>query len=542
MLPAPTLPTDAPTLDPPVPVLPEPCVPQIDRPGVADAGPAVDPHAVPTLPSAQPDASAPPVAADAVIATPTLPGATTAPPAPDPAAAPAIAGPAAEPALPTAIETAPPMPTIPGAVPVVPVVEAVPVIDIAPALGHPPAPDTDLPAEAAVVPEAEPSVDTEPESERFGLFDTVTDSTVELPAQDSTVPAFEMPSLPSIAATASAAAAEQSWEPDPAVWAPEPVAAPAKTRTRQRRSPVRSIAGTIFAAALAAGAGAGAHLGYDWYTAREDAPVAATTPDVPDDLAAWKQVDPPAIRYTDTATTIVTDLGRREVTAHRDLVSGSRVVSVAETSLEGETTTYEVELRDAEAFIRSAPDAPWAPTSVEEATAIIGDEGLTDVFTVSDLFPVESLPFASILESEELQLPLGAIRQQAIPTAGADELAPEAIDDPAVTPPADGAALVRPTQVWHFRVRLDTEAFRAAEGAAFEAWERQLGRAAGTHFDVWVDRNGIVRQLAIDAEGVRLTQRLVSAAPTSATFTTPQLVELPIDPALAADTTEPVES
>lgn len=524
-------------------MLPEPCVPAIDQPERA----AVDPDLVPTLPTLP------------AAVTPSLPDspadpAPLAPSLPEPAAVATPPEPSVEPgepvvAEPVVADVAEPV------VPVAPVVESVPVIDIAPAqpaesTGSAPEPEL---AEPAAEAEAAPAPDAAAdgvESERTSLFDPITDPAAALPGQDPSTP-FEMPSLPSIAATASTAASNQPWEPEQAAWTPEPVTPTVRAR-RQRRSPVRSLFGMVFAAALAAGAGAGAHLGYDWYTEREEPPVAATAPDRPSDLAAWNQVDPPAVRYTDTATTIVTSGGMREVTTHRDLVSGSRLVTVSETNADGDTSTFDVELRDAAAFLRTAPDAPWAPVPVEEATAIIGDEGLTDVYTVSDLFPIEALPFVSILESEELKLPLGAIRQQPIPTVGDGVAAPDdtdpVIDDDAAADdaaaaeqPLDAGDVRRPTQVWHFRVLLDVDAFRAAEGAAFEAWERQLGRAAGSHFEVWIDRNGIVRRLTIDAEGVKLTQTLISAAPTSETFAAPIPADVPADPALGSEPAEPTE-
>ncbi|NND75946.1 MAG: hypothetical protein HKN44_13150 [Ilumatobacter sp.] len=361
------------------------------------------------------------------------------------------------------------------------------------------------------------------------------------------------PSLPSITAAAPSPVAtdDSSWQDDAVAWSPEDVPSARQAKKQSNASPARTALLTLSMAVFAFVAGAGAHLGYDWYNERDGAATASSMPDRPGDLAAWNQIDPPAIRFTDTTTTIVTDLGLREVTAHRDLVSGSRVVSVSETTFAGETSSFEVDLRDTRAFVRPDPDSPWSPTTVEEATSIIGDEGLTDVFTISDLFPAEALPFAVVLESAESKLPLGAIRQvPAGPADGAvrgdgeaapaDDAAARPASRPAVAEPPAG---LEPTTVWHYSVTLDIEAFRAAEGAAFAAWESQLGRAAGTQFDVWVDADGIVRQLVIDASGAKVTQTLVSGAPTSTKFDVEPLIgtapaptdETPVDAAPEVD-------
>lgn len=441
-----------------------------------------------------------------------------------------------------------------------------------------PTPDIDPPAE--VEPLEPDAADGGFEVTAFDMTAAMTEPMTEsaTPTTDG-APTFSLPSLPAVTpAAASPVASDAAPAFDPTAWAGGDVtaamAAAPKKQGASSGSPLRSLVATLGLVVLAAALGAGAHVGYDWYVEGEDPRIVVSAPENTGDLAAWRHVDPPAIRYTDTTTTIVTDLGMREVIAHRDLVSGSRLVRVAETSFAGETNTVEVELRDDRAFIRSAPDAEWAPSSIEAATAIIGDEGLTDVFTVSDLFPAEALPFATVLSSAEVELPLGPIHQQPLSDAtpdgttlagAGDDAAPgaatpndaapngdaatgdgsapqhvatqaladaadvvDAINDRGLVDAPNGDLLrpiarppVEPTTVWHYRVTIDTEAFRAAEGAAFAAWERQLGRAAGSQFDVWVDADGIVRRLIIDAGGSKVTQTLVGGAPTSPTFVLP---------------------
>jgi hypothetical protein len=288
-------------------------------------------------------------------------------------------------------------------------------------------------------------------------------------------------------------------------------------------APGRTMLLLLVALVLAVGAGAGAHLGYDWYQQRGDEGQTVVAAPVADDLAGWAKVDPPALRFIDTEVMITTDVGTRQLTTHRDLSSGDRIVNVVDTDGTGATSSYDVDIRGATAFIRRAPSEPWSPIPVEEANAIVGDEITTDVFTVTDLFPPEALPHVTVLENVERTLTLGSIQQNAI----ANEV--ELADPAAGAAPPRATGLAVPTAVNHYRVMIDTEAFRAADGAAYEAWERQLGRVASPRMEAWIDVDGVVRQLLIDSDGASATYRLIAGAPRSARFdTTP----IPADPAI----------
>lgn len=393
---------------------------------------------------------------------------------------------------------------------------------------------------------AEPAVPEPAVREPAALEPAVPEPAVAEPAPS--VPVIAAPTLAAAAPKAVVPPAHQPDQSTSALSASDWLQANAATATPTRRNGQRSRAGrtlmlTLVAVVLAAGAGAGAHLGYDWYQERNE-PITPTAVVVDaGELSGWGTVAPPAIRYTDTTTTITTDASTRVVTAHRDLVSGDRLVTIAETDATGVTAEYGIEVRDGQASIQRTPGGAWEPTSLEEADALVGDVLVAGVYTVSDVFPREILPHLTVLENVERQLTLGTIEQNGIvraadpadaeeaiapndaPTEPEIDPAPEpdpatpgpdAVDVPAVAPPgAPDPAPGVPTAMRHYRVIIDTEAFRMADGAAFETWERQLGAVARPRLEVWIDADGIVRQLMVEREGSTAVQTLVAGAPSS---------------------------
>jgi hypothetical protein len=279
-----------------------------------------------------------------------------------------------------------------------------------------------------------------------------------------------------------------------------PAAKPLKTGAGFGRAMVRTIFGIVLVGAL----GVGAHLGYDWWEQRDAVAVGNMAVDG-SDLASWPQVDPPAIRYTDSVTTFRDSNGVRTLTAHRELASGRTQATVEATDVAGtDLGTVEVDYRSDQAFIRTTPDSPWALTSQEDALAKIGDTWTEDVFTVTEMFPVAALPYMTVLESVERVLPVRPL----VPAV-----------DPNVPVETPMAISTDPTSmVWQYRVIIDTESFRANETVAHQEWTRRLGRNAVSRIEAWVDATGIVRQIAVEVEGTVVTHTLIGGAATSTRF------------------------
>lgn len=280
----------------------------------------------------------------------------------------------------------------------------------------------------------------------------------------------------------------------------EAAAKPLKTGGGFGRTMVRIIFGIMLAGAL----GVAAHLGYDWWEQRDAAAVDGVAADG-SDLASWPQVDPPAIRYTDSVTTFRDSTGVRTLAAHREIASGRTQATVQSTDVAGtDLGTVEVDFRGEQSFIHATPESPWALTSQEDALAQIGDTWTEDVFTVTEVFPAAALPYMTVLESVERVLPVRPL----VPAVDLDvpvETAMAISTDPT-------------SMVWQYRVIIDVESFRANETAAHQEWTRRLGRNAVPRIEAWVDATGIVRQLTVDVDGTVVTHTLTGGAANSTRF------------------------
>lgn len=342
--------------------------------------------------------------------------------------------------------------------------------------------------------------------------------------------AMVMPALPTLGA---AAPSPSSADPDKSSHHPTQVgAAPMQSladamaapnsaaKAPSDRSFGRSLARTLTAVLLAGVVGVGAHVGYDWWENRDATAVGGVTVDGTD-LASWPQVDPPAIRYTDSVTVFSTDAGSRTLTAHREISSGLTQAGVISTDAAGVVVSQiELDLRGEQSFVRSTPEAAWALAPEADALALLGDAWTTDVFTVRDLFPAEAMPYITVLESVERLLPVKPLQ----PAAGL------------AAPDAPIAISTEPTSmVWQYRVIIDVESFRANETIVFQDWQRRIGRSAAPRMEAWVDNTGIVRQVTVDVDGAKVTHTLVAGAATSTRFDTNPL----LDPA-SATVPEPV--
>jgi hypothetical protein len=266
----------------------------------------------------------------------------------------------------------------------------------------------------------------------------------------------------------------------------------------------RTMVRTIFAVVLAGALGVGAHLGYDWWEQRDAAGSGVVAVDG-SDLMSWPQVDPPAIRYTDSVTTFRDSTGVRTLTAHREIASSRTQAMVQSTDVAGtDLGTVEVDYRGEQSFIRTTPESPWAVTSQDDALAQIGDTWTEDVFTVTDVFPAAAAPYMTVLESVERVLPVRPLAPAVDPNA------------PVETPMATSTD---PTSmVWQYRVIIDVESFRANETAAHQEWTRRLGRNAVPRIEAWIDATGIVRQLSVDVDGTVVTHTLIGGAANSTRF------------------------
>ncbi len=280
-----------------------------------------------------------------------------------------------------------------------------------------------------------------------------------------------------------------------------PAARPLKTGRGVGRTVVRTVFGVVVAGAL----GVGAHLGYDWWEARDATAVDGGVALDGTDLASWPQVDPPAIRYTDSVTTFRDSAGVRTLTAHREISSGRTQAIVHSTDAAGtDLGTVEIDYRGDQSFIHSAPDGPWAATTAEDALAQIGDTWTADVFTVNEIFPAAAVPYMTVLESVERVLPVRPL----VPAV-----------DPTVPVEAPMAISTDPTSmVWQYRVIIDVESFRANETVAHQEWSRHLGRNAVSRIEAWVDATGIVRQFTVDVDGSVVTHTLIGGAANSTRF------------------------
>lgn len=266
-----------------------------------------------------------------------------------------------------------------------------------------------------------------------------------------------------------------------------------------RASFVQSIVLTIVMMIVGLVFGAGLHVGYERWQNPSATPAAPVTPSVDvADLSTWPQVDPPAIRFVDTVTTVRSSSGVRTTSAHRDLSTGNWIVGIVETDAAGTANDIEVEVRDGVASLRAGPASEWTPIALADADAAIGPLVMTDVLTITDVFPTESLAYLSVLDSVARTLDVVPLRPATVAPIGAR--------------PAD-----LPTSgVWQYRVIIDVEAFRAAEALAYQTWEHRLGNAAVPRLEAWVDGTGVVRQLAYEVDGVEVTQTLVDGSTTSA--------------------------
>ena len=269
---------------------------------------------------------------------------------------------------------------------------------------------------------------------------------------------------------------------------------------------VMTIVGLVFGASL--------HVGYQrWQTSPGTGAVpAAPSVDVVD-LSTWPQIDPPAIRFVDTITVVRSAGGTRTTSEHRDLSTGNRIVSVVETDSAGATNNVDVEVRGETASLRSGADPTSTPITPTEAESIVGPQTVADVLTVSDVFPVESLAYVTLLDGVARSLEVVPLR-----------------------PATPGSVVANPTDlptsgVLQYRVIVDVEAFRSAQGLAFQNWERRLGRAAVPRLEAWVDASGVVRQVAFEVDGVEVTHTLVDGSATS--------TRLEVDPIADDAATEP---
>lgn len=303
------------------------------------------------------------------------------------------------------------------------------------------------------------------------------------------------------------------------------LAAPAAKVEKSGRGFGKTVVRTGLAIVLSGAVGAGAHLGYDWWESRDATAVAGVSVDGTD-LSTWPQIDPPAIRYTDSVTVFRTAEGVRTLTAHREIASGRTQATVESIDAVGaDLGTVDIDFRGEESFIRNAPESPWAPTPSDIALAQIGDTWTADVFTVNELFPAAALPYITVLESVERVLPVRPLVTAADPNL------------PVATPIATSTD---PTSmVWQYRVIIDVESFRTNETAAFNDWSRRLGRNAVSRIEAWVDTTGIVRQIAVEVDGTVVTHTLVGGSANSTRFDVNPL--LAADPATApADPAAPI--
>jgi hypothetical protein len=251
-----------------------------------------------------------------------------------------------------------------------------------------------------------------------------------------------------------------------------------KAVAKQRRG--CGLVRTVGLGLLAAILGAGANVGYSYW---EDSADDVTATFDGRQLETWPQVELPAIRFADSTTVFRTAGGTRTVTSHTNMVSGDRIVGVTDTDLAGVVTAY----RGAEALVLAGPPL------------------VDSVFTISDIFPNEVIPFVTVLEGAKRQFPVGPISRARTRRAAAQAVK----ETPAKEPAKSG---------WQYRAIIDTETFRNREPAAFETWQRRLGAVAVARIEAWIDRTGIVRQVAIDVDGTSIIHTLISGAAESTKF------------------------
>lgn len=369
------------------------------------------------------------------------------------------------------------------------------------------------------------------------VVDVIPNASPSEPLGSPPAVAMVMPSLPSVAAApppSETPALEVSHDPAqhgvPMTSLADAMNAPAAKPLKTGRGFGRTMVRTVFGIVLVGALGAGAHLAYDWWEERDATAVGGAAVDG-SDLASWPQVDPPAIRYTDSMTTFSDGTGVRTLTAHREIASGHTQAAVQFTDAAGtDLDSVEVDYRGEQSYIRTSPDSTWALTSQEDAVAQIGDTWTDDVFTVSEVFPAAAVPYMTVLESVERVLPVRPLVLAVDPNV------------PVETPMAISTD---PTSmVWQYRVIIDVESFRANEAAAHQEWTRRLGRNAVSRIEAWVDATGIVRQLTVDVDGTVVTHTLIGGAANSTRFDgTPLLgTEPPAAAPAPADVPVPVEA
>ena len=280
------------------------------------------------------------------------------------------------------------------------------------------------------------------------------------------------------------------------------------TKTPRRRSVTRVFMGFAVVAVFAAGLGVGARALWDKYEEASEG-----LPELGEGLPTHT-FEHPEGSYIDT--TIVAGSGDEKISTRVRQSLTSQQIDATVVLAGGELPATAVKIRDGRSSLQVVGGEPQPITDLDEATTPLidaADVAASWVFTVDQVAPAEMLPFVRGLSEQDTTLrlaPIGPESNNASESTGeGDSVAaasPEGLDD----------VLVR-----QYRFDIDEAAFAGAEPLVYAEWARQFGSSGP--LEIWVDHDGIVRQIAMVDEGdpviIRLHALGSSLAGFSADFT-----------------------
>jgi len=414
------------------------------------------------------------------------------PPTPQPPASQPLAQPGVPAPPQPASAAATPIPGVPPAS--VPDVPAAP----APVAAVPPTPVSAVP----------PAPVTPPTAVHAPLVPEVAAQSASAPAPTVPAPAVAAAPVPPHVAAVPPAVAALPVPPGamPGLDLPGVPPAAGQLPSHRGRDAFGAIVRTLVIAALVAAAVFGGRAAWDWNEGRHETQAGDVLP--AEELAALPV----------QSVTFVRDVnGTGQMVAAVDLSTGDYLLGVG---------AIEVARHEGMLYQQVLGEPGWVPTNEEalaSSSSALARAEAAFLVMISDLLPVESHPYLTIVSDESVELPgspvpgaevieiasvEGPPEVDEIRTSGdSDVILDDVIDDIASptyggeTGSAYSGPLV-PTR--HLTITLDRAAFSAGEPGT--AYEYGLGGTTPVEIEVWVDSTGVLRKMIAPADVGRLGQ------------------------------------